>query len=462
MKKEFHLMDAVMTIICVVFVAEAAAPVAAVGNSQYFWWLFLLITFLLPYGLISAELGTTYEGDGGIYDWVSQAFGKKWGGRVSWYYWINFPLWMASLALMFPDTISLLIGREIGTIPALIIELAFVWIVVFISFYPVCDSAWILNGAAVLKILIAFTLGILGIYGAVHYGAANQYTLKSLLPSFDLDSLSYISVIIFNCLGFEVICTFTNDMENPKKQIPQAIVIGGLFIAAIYIFMAFGIGVAIPTDQISVSTGLLESIQLLTGKETGMMVTMIAIAFLLTLFGNMISWSLGVNNVAAYAADQGDMPSVFGIRRPKNDMPIGAAVMNGAVASIILIIAPWIPNQELFWCFFALNLVMFLLAYVPVFPAFLKLRKIDGERPRPFRVPGGPIMTRVIAIIPMIMLIISLIFTAVPLQFDAETLQSILPITIGAVIFILIGEIIVRVKREKVGKRGYKTCQKEL
>ena len=71
-------------------------------------------------------------------------------------------------------------------------------------------------------------------------------------------------------------------------------------------------------------------------------------------------------------------------------------------------------------------------------------------------------MTRVIAIIPMIMLIISLIFTAVPLQFDAETLQSILPITIGAVIFILIGEIIVRVKREKVGKRGYKTCQKEL
>lgn len=462
MKKEFHLMDAVMTIICVVFVAEAAAPVAAVGNSQYFWWLFLLITFLLPYGLISAELGTTYEGDGGIYDWVSQAFGKKWGGRVSWYYWINFPLWMASLALMFPDTISLLIGREIGTIPALIIELAFVWIVVFISFYPVCDSAWILNGAAVLKILIAFTLGILGIYGAVHYGAANQYTLKSLLPSFDLDSLSYISVIIFNCLGFEVICTFTNDMENPKKQIPQAIVIGGLFIAAIYIFMAFGIGVAIPTDQISVSTGLLESIQLLTGKETGMMVTMIAIAFLLTLFGNMISWSLGVNNVAAYAADQGDMPSVFGIRSPKNDMPIGAAVMNGAVASIILIIAPWIPNQELFWCFFALNLVMFLLAYVPVFPAFLKLRKVDSERPRPFRVPGGAIMTRVIAIIPMIMLIISLIFTAVPLQFDAETLQSILPITIGAVIFILIGEIIVRVKREKVGKRGYKTCQKEL
>ena len=454
MKKEFHLMDAVMTVICVVFVAEAAAPVAAVGNSQYFWWIFLLITFLLPYGLISAELGTTYEGEGGIYDWVSKAYGKRWGGRVSWYYWINFPLWMASLALMFPDTIGMLTGIQMGVIPSLIIELAFIWIVIFISFFPVCDSTWILNGAAVIKVLIALTLGILGIYGAVNHGMANTYTLKSLLPSFDLDSLSYISVIIFNCLGFEVVCTFADDMENPKKQIPQAIIIGGVAIAAIYIFMAFGIGVAIPTDQISTSTGLLDSIQLLTGHPTGIIVTVVAIAFLLTLFGNMISWSLGVNNVAAYAADNGDMPSVFGIRSAKNDMPVGASIMNGIVASLILIIAPFIPNQELFWCFFALNLVMFLLAYVPVFPAFLKLRNIDGDRPRPFKVPGGPVAIHIIAIVPMIMLVISLIFTAVPLSLDRETLEGVLPITIGAILCILIGEIIVCMKRKNCRKEG--------
>lgn len=454
MKKEFHLMDAVMTVICVVFVAEAAAPVAAVGNSQYFWWIFLLITFLLPYGLISAELGTTYEGEGGIYDWVSKAYGKRWGGRVSWYYWINFPLWMASLALMFPDTIGMLTGIQMGVVPSLIIELAFIWIVIFISFFPVCDSTWILNGAAVIKVLIALTLGILGIYGAVNHGMANTYTLKSLLPNFDLDSLSYISVIIFNCLGFEVVCTFADDMENPKKQIPQAIIIGGVAIAAIYIFMAFGIGVAIPTDQISTSTGLLDSIQLLTGHPTGIIVTVVAIAFLLTLFGNMISWSLGVNNVAAYAADNGDMPSVFGIRSAKNDMPVGASIMNGIVASLILIIAPFIPNQELFWCFFALNLVMFLLAYVPVFPAFLKLRNIDGNRPRPFKVPGGPAAIHIIAIVPMIMLVISLIFTAVPLSLDRETLEGVLPITIGAILCILIGEIIVRMKRKNCRKEG--------
>jgi amino acid transporter len=448
-KKKFRLIDAIMAVICVVFVAEAAGPVAAIGNSQYFWWIFLLITFLLPYGLISSELGTTYEGDGGLYDWVSKAFGKKWGGRVSWYYWINFPLWMASLALMFPKVIGLLAGRELGIFPSLIIELIFVWIVVFISFFSVCDSTWILNSAAIIKILIALTLGGLGIYGAVTHGVANEYTLSSLLPSFDLNSLSYISVILFNCLGFEVVCTFAQDMENPKKQIPQAIVAGGLVIAAIYIFMAFGIGVAIPADQISTSTGLVASVQLLTGSTRGIIVIVVAIGFLLTLFGNMISWSLGVNNVAAYAAENGDMPNVFKIKSKKTQMPVGASVMNGAVASLVLVIAPFIPNQDLFWSFFALNLVMFLLSYLPVFPAFLKLRKIDPETERPFKVPGSPLFLKVLAGIPMILIVIALIFTAVPLRFDPESLAGILPITIGAVVFLVLGEIIVNKKREK-------------
>lgn len=448
-KKKFRLIDAIMTVICVVFVAEAAAPVAAIGNSQYFWWIFLLITFLLPYGLISSELGTTYEGDGGMYDWVSKAFGNKWGGRVSWYYWINFPLWMASLALMFPNVISLLTGTEMGLVPSLLIELAFVWIIVLISFNSICDSAWILNGAAAIKILIAVTLGILGIYGAVTHGVANEYTLASMLPKFDLNSLSYISVILFNCLGFEVVCTFAGDMENPKKQIPQSIIAGGLVIAAIYIFMAFGIGVAIPSDQISTSTGLVASVQILTGSTRGVIVIAVAIGFLLTLFGNMISWSLGVNNVAAYSAENGDMPGVFKIRSKKTNMPIGAAIMNGLVASLVLIIAPFMPNEDLFWSFFALNLVMFLLSYLPVFPAFIKLRETDADTERPFRVPGSPLFLKILASLPMLLIVVALIFTAIPLSFDTETLTSKLPITIGAVIFIIIGEVIVNRKRDK-------------
>lgn len=457
MKKKFSLMSAVLSVICVVFVAEAAAPVAAIGNSQFFWWIFLLIAFLLPYGLISSELGTTYIGDGGIYDWVTKAFGHRWGSRVSWYYWINFPLWLASLAVMCPELITTITGFEFGTVGAVVVELLFIWVIVWISFYSVSDSVWILNGAAVIKMLLALLIGGLGVYVALTKGMSNEFTVQSMLPSFDLNSLSFISVIIFNLLGFEVICTFADDMENPRKQIPQAIIVAGIVIAAIYIFSAFGIGVAIPTAEISTSSGLMDSFKLLTGSTEGLFISLMALLFLLTLFGNMISWSLGVNNTACYAAENGDMPKFFAKRSQKTQMPIGAAIMNGIVASVVVIIAPILPNQDLFWAFFSLNLVMFLLSYVPVFPAFYKLRQIDPDTPRPFKVGGSKTFLKVLVVIPMIMILISLIFTAIPLQFDAATLSEQLPITIGAFVFILFGEgiiIVKNIKKEGANEHG--------
>lgn len=442
-KKKFSMFSAILTVICVVFVAEAAAPVAAIGNSQYFWWIFMMVAFLIPYGLVSSEMGTTYESDGGIYDWVKGAYGRKMGTRVSWYYWINFPLWMASLAVMIPELLSIIFGIELGLVASIIIELVFIWIIVAISFFPVCDSVWILNGAAAIKVFLAVLIGGLGVYMAVTKGVANQVTAASLLPSFDPDSLSFISVIIFNMLGFEVICTFAGDMENPKKQIPKAIVIGGIVIAAIYMFSAFGIGAAIPTAEVSADSGLLDAIMLITGKETGIFIAVVAFLFLLTLFGNMISWSLGVNNTVCFAAENGDMPKVFAKRSAKNEMPTGAAIMNGIVATIVVVIAPLIPNEDLFWSFFALNLVMFLLSYVPVFPSFYKMRKIDPDRERPFKVSGNDTVLKLYYVaLPVVLLVVSIIFTAFPLSFDAETLAATLPITIGAIIFIVIGEIL--------------------
>jgi len=69
-KKKLSFLTVISTIICVVFVCEAAAPAAAIGNQQFFWWIFLILTFLLPYGMVVAELGTTYDGVGGVCPWV--------------------------------------------------------------------------------------------------------------------------------------------------------------------------------------------------------------------------------------------------------------------------------------------------------------------------------------------------------------------------------------------------------
>ena len=440
--KKFRLIDAILSVITVVFVAEAAAPAAAIGNSQFFWWIFLIIAFLLPYGLVVSELGTTYDDEGGLYDWVRRAFGDKWGSRVSWYYWINFPLWMASLAFLFPETIAMITGMEIGLVPSLVIELAFIWIVVFLSFSKVSDSAWILNLAAVLKVGIAVVVGGLGIWYAVNYGFANDMAPATFLPSLDSNSLTYLSIILFNFMGFEVITTYVGSMENPSKQIPKAIIAGGIAIAALYLFSSFGIAAAIPALDISLDSGIMDAVGIMAGVGSVLFIV-VGIVFLITLFGNMVSWSFGVNFVAEHAARKQNMPHVFAHESKKNQMPTGAAIVNGIVATAVLLIQ-LIPNEAisdgLFWTLFATSVVFLLLTYIPMFPAFLKLRKVDANRPRVYRFPFSGTAAKVILAIPVIELVLACVATVIPLS--AEEVADKVPMLAIFVVFLIMGEVV--------------------
>ena len=457
MQKKIKLSDVILSVICVVFIVEATAPVAVLGNSQFFWRLFMIAAFLVPYGLIASELGTAYPGNGGLYDWIHLAFpGTRWSARASWWYWLNFPLWMASLAVMVPDLLSIAFGIEISIWAGLAIQLAFILIVTVIACFPVCDSVIILNVCAVIKIGLALLVGGMAVYYIFKNGFVNDMSFSTFLPSFDLDSLSSISVIIFNMLGFEVVCTFSEDMDNPRKQLPQAIIIGGLVIAGVYLLGGFGISAVIPANEVDAASGLIEAVALMYGHEGGLLIGAVALLFIITLFGNMISWSLGINNTACYAAEHGDMPSPFTRRWARNQMPIGAAIINGIVAAVICVLGVIMtltaPDSELFWTFFAMNMVLLLMSYLPIFPAFLKLRKTDPDTERPFRVSGSPVMLRVMAYIPMALIVISILFCAVPLSFDADTLASVLPITIGTVICVIIGELLTVAREKKRSK----------
>lgn len=441
-KKKFKLFDAVLMAVVVVMVVESVAPAAAIGPSQFFWWFFLLILFFIPYGLISSELGTTYTGDGGLYDWVKQAFGPRWGGRLAWLYWINYPLWMASLAVLFVQIAEQIFKFKVNTWGSILIQLAFVWFVVLVGNKPVSESKWIMNLAAFAKIVTILALGGLGIYVAATRGVANSFTVHSLLPQMNLSGLSNLSVIIFNFLGFEVVATMADDMDNPKKQIPQAIIIGGILIAVSYLLGAFGMGAAIPTDKLSASSGLIDSFVLLIG-HMNWFVVLIGIFFLYILVSEMISWALGVNYVADYAGKDHVLPKIFGKEDAKG-MPVGTGYLNGVVASILVIASPFIPNQDIFWAFFSLNVVALLLSYTMMFPAFWELRRKDPDADRPFKIPGGKVMVNLMTWVPEVLLILTIIFSVFPMNSSAAEVSAKMPVLIGTILTLVVGEIVVR------------------
>ncbi len=87
-----------------------------------------------------------------------------------------------------------------------------------------------------------------------------------------------------------------------------------------------------------------------------------------------------------------------------------------AIASTVLILLYALvasSNENLFWTILAFTGVLFLIPYVFMGLAFLKLRKDDPDTPRPISVPGKVLPT-VIAVINLAMLIFSIVAFLLP------------------------------------------------
>ena len=463
-KKKFRLMDAILGTVCLTLVCESVMPTAAIGNTQYFWWILLLVGFCLPYGMISAELGTTYPSEGGMYDWVKRAFGPKWAGRVAWNYWVNFPLWISSLAVAVTDIIAGMFEIELNIWLLLVIQLVYIWLVTFLSTKRIGESKEVVNIGTAFKVFLLLGIGILGIYVFAKTGqSANPISgVGDLLPSLDFDSLSFISIIIFNFMGFEVVGTWVDDMENPKKQIPKALIFGGLLMAIFYVLPATGFNIALEANENWIGAGaeivvdVLNSLFASAGIAAGFvkpLVIICGIMFIYTFIANIASWSFGVNAVAKYAAEDGSLPKAF-TSTNKEGVPYKAAIINGIVASLICIggvVAVQISDgfSSAFSLFFKLSWITLLIGYAPMFLAFIKLRRTEPDIERPYKMPGSNGVVKFASILAFTLLVAGIIFTLFG-DFTIDYMKEYLPLYIGVAVSFILEEIFVaRIKNKK-------------
>jgi amino acid transporter len=177
---------------------------------------------------------------------------------------------------------------------------------------------------------------------------------------------------------------------------------------------------------------------------------------------NITSWSFGVNSVAKYSADDGGLPKIFG-KTNKDGVPHMASILNGVVASVIVVAGIVLGElsetaSNLFWMFFSLSLVTLLISYIPMFLAFLKLRKTDKTK-RVYKVPGSEGFIKLFAIVPFVLLILGVIFTLFG-DFSKDYINENMPLIVGVVVSLIVQEILAaRVKEVPVKKE--KTVVKE-
>ena len=221
-KKALRLGDMTLLTVSAILLLDTVAASAAIGVSSLFWWVFLGITFFIPYALMNAEMGTTYPEEGGIYAWVRDAFGRRWASRLTWAYWVNNLLWVPSVFILFAGIFNQLFGLDLGLGAQMAIGIALLWGAVTVNILSLNIGKWVPNIGAAIKILaFVFLIG-----GAFRYvsGAetANEISFSAAMPSMT-DGLMYLSTIIYGMLGFELMCATPGAIHKPDKNIPRAI-----------------------------------------------------------------------------------------------------------------------------------------------------------------------------------------------------------------------------------------------
>ena len=293
--KVFGLFSMVLFSVSAILVADTVASSAAMGVQGLGFWMILGLLFFIPYGFVTAELGSAWPDEGGIYVWVKQAFGPGFGTVTSWMYWVNVALWAPSVFVLFIGAIEVAFNVNVPPFWEAVIVIAMVWAIVLVGILPLTWTKFVPSLSAALKVVVLVGLGVAGVAFAIKHGTANSFSVRQWLPAWNTDSLSFLPIIIYSYMGFELMSSAGGAIKEPRRDVPKMIVLAGVAILGVYMFATFGILASIHTKDVSIVTGIVDALKLsfrdVLNGHFGWLFDVVMVCLLFTFFGNMVTWS---------------------------------------------------------------------------------------------------------------------------------------------------------------------------
>ena len=442
-KKVLGFRDLVLLSFCAMFGVEAIATSAAIGPSAVFWWLLCIIGYFLPFGLIAAELGSTYPQQGGIYVWVKKALGRRWSARNIWYYWICLPVWLPAIYIAISDIIGHMFFPGITLWQEITISVVLIWIAVGINLCPLNASKWIPNIGSMAQFFIVIGMIVTAVLFFLKNGHfANEISLRSIMPNLNA-AIVYIPVILYNLQGCELISSAAGEMRDPERDVPRAVILSALVVAAIYMVTTFTVWVVIPIKDINVASGVLHIFMNAFGDHSMKSFITIVIGLLMSIafFSGIIAWNLGQNRTVAEAANNGELPKILG-KMNKSMAPLGASIVSGIISTVVIIIYGLIAKNaaELFWHIISFSLIIGLFSYLMLFPAFIVLRNKDKHIFRPYCVPGPDWFAIFLACLSEFFVLAAVVILII--QPGQDFIRTALPVILGVIITVVAGEVL--------------------
>ncbi len=371
---------------------------AKFGIQSIFYYVFAAIVFLIPFSLVCAELASTYTRPGGLYRWVSEAFGTRWGWTAMYLEWQTVIIWFptvlmfaaASLAYVFwPESFdSALASNKVYT---LVIAMLVYWAATFNSFRGQGSANVLTNyGGLFGTIIPGALLIILGIV-YVCVGKPVMLTAEPFFPDFSHFSTVVLAASIFLFYGgMEMQAVHINDMRNPARDFPRAMFLAVAVTVVLYAAGTLIIGVVVPADNINLLQSLLVAYKSLWASfDLAWLGNVMAVFILFGVLGQVSALVTGPSTGLMAVAQSGYLPR--GLQKVNSKgVNKSILVIAGAFVSLLTLILLVLPTVESAYQIMSqMATVIYLVMVLMIYVAFLRLRRVASGQRRGFRVPGG-------------------------------------------------------------------------
>jgi glutamate:GABA antiporter len=366
---------------------------ATFGWSAVFFYAIAVATYLVPVALCSAELATAVGG--GMYRWVREAFGSRWGFLAVWCDWSENIVWFPTVLVFLATTAAYVINPDLAQNKAFLVPVMLVifWAVTLSSLLGSLKSArWTGVGVVIGTAVPTAAIIALGLWWTGS-GRHSQIPFHpaALVPAWHgLASLVYAAGIVVAFAGMEIGGFYSHVTRNPKRTYPRSVLAAAATVATLSILGSVAIAMVVPAKQVQLAGGIMQAVSFFFAKlGITALIRPFGVLVIIGVLCGLASWSIGPAEGMRRVAADGHLNPWWG-RTNRRGAPTTVLILQATLGSALALAMVFVNNiNTYYWMLTALVAQTFLVMYFLMFLSVIRLRRTRPDLPRPAKIPGG-------------------------------------------------------------------------
>ncbi len=431
------------------------ATAAAGGPSALVVWIFALIGFFVPLAASVMELSSRYPQEGGLYVWTREAFGDSAGFLSSWMYWMSNLPYFASF-LYFGAGAMLFVagerGHALSASPWYFMTFAVVWLAIItaLNIVGLEEGKWLSNIGSIGGWLPIAILVVFAGVSARRFGIASHIDVATMTPHWSLKNAVFWSTIFFAFAGCESGSFMGEEIENPRKTIPWALLTGGTVMTLGYFAGTVALLTALPSDAVSGVDGFMRGMAVLCARlHLAWMVALMAGLMALNAIGGTAAFLSSTSRLPFVAGIDRYLPPVFGHVHPRFRTPWVAIGIYGLAGMVVAALGQaGTTVRGAYDVLVSMGIITYFLPYLLMFAAMAKLQQRPAG-PEVRRVPGGRPVALLLAVVGLVSTSVTIVLSVIPAAEEPNKPLAVAKVLASTVVLIAAGVVTFRMGKRK-------------